>query len=54
MKTLLSVEIETDQVDPLDLAKTVRDALLVLEMSNGDHLYLADHELHVTVENVYE
>ena len=49
----LEVKIETDEADAGELAIAVKDAITdVLEMPNGDRMYLTDRDVSIVVKNV--
>ena len=50
MKVTIELVIETDEAEPEELVVAVKNALDVLEMPNGDSLYLGD--LTVVVKDV--
>ena len=52
MKVTIEVVIETDEADAGELAIAVKNALDILEMPNGDSLYLGDQS--VVVKDVSE
>ena len=52
MKVTIEVVIETDDADAGELAIAVKNALDILEMPNGDSLYLGDQS--VVVKDVSE
>lgn len=49
----LEVKIETDEADAGELAIAVKDAITrVLEMPNGDAMYLDDGDVSIVVKDV--
>jgi maltose-binding protein MalE len=47
MKVTIEVVIETDEAEAEELAIAVKNALDILEMQNGDSLYLGDQSVVV-------
>lgn len=53
MIVTLEVKLETDEAEAGDLAIAVRDAITrVLEMPNGDVMYLNDGDVSIVVKDV--
>lgn len=49
----LEVKLETDEADAGELAVAVKDAITrVLEMPNGDAMYLDDGDVSIVVKDV--
>lgn len=47
MRMTIEVVIETDEAEPAELAVAIKNAIAVLEMPNGDTLYLGDQTIVV-------
>lgn len=53
MIVTLEVKLETDEAEAGELAIAVRDAITrVLEMPNGDVMYLTDGDVSIVVKDV--
>jgi len=47
MKITIEVMIETDEAEAAEVAVAVKNAINILEMPNGDSLYLGDQSVVV-------
>ena len=53
MIVTLELKLETDEAEPAEIVVAVRDAILrVLEMPNGDAMYLDAGDVSIVVKNV--
>ena len=53
MVVTMEVKIETDEAEAGEIAIAVKDAIIrVLEMPNGDAMYLNDGEVSIVVKDV--
>lgn len=53
MIVTLELKLETDEAEPAELVVAVRDAILrVLEMPNGDAMYLDSGDVSIVVKGV--